>query len=230
MYFSRVNVDAERLHPKRAALLQMGNLYREHKLIWNLFPEEKEANRDFLFRRLDAGALPRFYILSKRKPMEHYDVWHIETKPFEPLITKGSRYSFNIRANPVVTKKPYGNESKRRKRVDVFIEALKEYSEKSGKETDEKTNSEIMTETGSSWLLGQSEKHGFHINPGEMIIERYKWMEGSKDRDGNKIQFGVMDFSGFLTVTEPDVFRTTLERGIGRAKAFGCGLLLIKPA
>jgi CRISPR system Cascade subunit CasE len=229
MYFSRVNVDTERLHPNRAALLNMGNLYREHTLIWNLFPEEKEADRDFLYRRLETGTLPRFYILSQRKPVEQYDIWRVETKTYEPVIKKGGRYSFNLRANPVVTKKPGGDESKRRKRVDVFIEALKEYSEKAGKEADEKTSSEIMTESGVTWLVEQSGKHGFHINPGEVIIEKYKWMEGSKDKDGNKIQLGVMDFSGILTVKEPDVFKSTLEKGIGRAKAFGCGLLLIKP-
>ncbi|MDH5718652.1 MAG: type I-E CRISPR-associated protein Cas6/Cse3/CasE [Spirochaetia bacterium] len=38
----------------------------------------------------------------------------------------------------------------------------------------------------------------------------------------------IVDFSGILRVTDPDKFRFTLTNGIGRAKAFGCGLLLLK--
>ncbi|WP_308340124.1 type I-E CRISPR-associated protein Cas6/Cse3/CasE [Thiolapillus sp.] len=35
---------------------------------------------------------------------------------------------------------------------------------------------------------------------------------------------------GSLTVTEPDAYLATLKQGLGRAKAFGCGLMLIRRA
>ena len=41
-------------------------------------------------------------------------------------------------------------------------------------------------------------------------------------------QFGILDFLGTIEVTEPDQFLEALHRGFGRAKAFGCGLMLIR--
>lgn len=35
-------------------------------------------------------------------------------------------------------------------------------------------------------------------------------------------------YDGLLRITDPDAFRETLVRGIGPAKAFGCGLMLVK--
>jgi len=35
-------------------------------------------------------------------------------------------------------------------------------------------------------------------------------------------------FDGLLRITDPDAFRATLIRGIGPAKAFGCGLMLVR--
>ena len=42
------------------------------------------------------------------------------------------------------------------------------------------------------------------------------------------ICFSTLDFSGLLTVADPEKFLSTLYGGIGPAKGFGCGLLLIK--
>jgi CRISPR system Cascade subunit CasE len=39
-----------------------------------------------------------------------------------------------------------------------------------------------------------------------------------------------VDFSGELTVVDPVTFGFALQNGIGRAKAFGCGLLLVTPS
>jgi len=49
-------------------------------------------------------------------------------------------------------------------------------------------------------------------------------------RGGREIRFSTLDFTGLLTVTDPDVFLDKLEQGIGPAKAFGCGLMLLKRA
>lgn len=38
----------------------------------------------------------------------------------------------------------------------------------------------------------------------------------------------TVGFDGLLRITNPDAFRETLVRGIGPAKAFGCGLMLVK--
>ena len=39
---------------------------------------------------------------------------------------------------------------------------------------------------------------------------------------------GLLDVRGILSVKEPDTFLATLGTGLGRARAFGCGLMLIR--
>jgi len=43
------------------------------------------------------------------------------------------------------------------------------------------------------------------------------------------LTFGAILFEGRLRVTDGDLFRTTLQRGIGSGKAYGFGLLSIAP-
>jgi CRISPR system Cascade subunit CasE len=43
------------------------------------------------------------------------------------------------------------------------------------------------------------------------------------------IQLGVAELEGRLIVNDPDAFIAAVGRGFGRAKAFGCGLMLIAP-
>ncbi len=56
-------------------------------------------------------------------------------------------------------------------------------------------------------------------------------LNGHRDEKGNchGIALSTLDFEGQLQVTDPDHFlRNGLPAGIGPAKAFGCGLLLVR--
>ncbi|MBL7000104.1 MAG: type I-E CRISPR-associated protein Cas6/Cse3/CasE [Gammaproteobacteria bacterium] len=44
----------------------------------------------------------------------------------------------------------------------------------------------------------------------------------------HNVGFSAVDFTGVLTVTDVDLFKVALFNGIGRSKAFGCGMLLIR--
>lgn len=44
-----------------------------------------------------------------------------------------------------------------------------------------------------------------------------------------EIRFTSVDFSGVLVVADPVALASALSNGIGHAKAFGCGLLLLRP-
>jgi len=71
--------------------------------------------------------------------------------------------------------------------------------------------------------------NGFELCEGTIIGEAYRqWRIGGKG--GNRISFSSIDCSGRLVVTDTDQFESALMSGIGPAKAFGCGLLLIRPA
>ncbi len=41
---------------------------------------------------------------------------------------------------------------------------------------------------------------------------------------------GVLDYEGVLTVEDPVLFLSALTVGFGRARAFGCGLMLVRRA
>jgi CRISPR system Cascade subunit CasE len=48
------------------------------------------------------------------------------------------------------------------------------------------------------------------------------------DRPKAAIRIGVLDLEGVLVVSDPARFCHCLAQGFGRAKAFGCGLMLIR--
>jgi CRISPR system Cascade subunit CasE len=41
---------------------------------------------------------------------------------------------------------------------------------------------------------------------------------------------GIAELEGQLDVTDPDAFAAKVAAGFGRAKAFGCGLMLLRRA
>ena len=60
-----------------------------------------------------------------------------------------------------------------------------------------------------------------------IVVEGYSTIElGIRRRQG--ATFGVLDLTGEIAVTDPDVFLSGLATGFGRAKAWGYGLMLIR--
>lgn len=53
-------------------------------------------------------------------------------------------------------------------------------------------------------------------------------LPGHRGQRKGQPQFGILDLAGHLEVIEPTTFMTALGTGFGRAKAFGCGLMLIR--
>ena len=51
-----------------------------------------------------------------------------------------------------------------------------------------------------------------------------------RDRRRQGATFGILDLTGEIAVTDPDTFLPALGAGFGRAKAWGCGLMLIQRA
>ncbi len=50
------------------------------------------------------------------------------------------------------------------------------------------------------------------------------------DQTSHKLTLNIVQFDGYLQVTNPDKLLTAVQTGIGPAKAFGCGLLSLAPA
>lgn len=72
------------------------------------------------------------------------------------------------------------------------------------------------------WLSRKAELHGFRVDECRLGPQRtFKQPE-------RRIVLHTVELYGRLTVTDAARFAATLSEGIGRGKAFGCGLLLIR--
>ena len=80
----------------------------------------------------------------------------------------------------------------------------------------------------NKWLLDRAEKHGFALDPAAFTVTASGWLHFSKG-DKNRISLLSATYEGVLQVTDADLFRQTLTRGIGRGKAYGQGLLTVLP-
>ncbi len=224
MYFSRVRALAEK-PAKLMGILRADN-YSLHKMMWDLFPASPHARRDFLFRKDMRHGWPVFYVLSSRQPMSVNGVFDVETKIFSPKLRSGERLTFSLRANPVRTRKTDDSNSKKRKRDDVVMHLKRQLRAKKIQEVNLPSQSELMQEAGEDWLERQAAKRGFKIET--VRVDGYQQhILYSKSR---KIHFSSLDFNGILKVTDTDRFLDSLYSGIGPAKAFGCGLMLISRA
>ena len=84
---------------------------------------------------------------------------------------------------------------------------------------------------GAAWLARQGEAAGFCLDrrPRSRTTRSRRFPAIAGQRRGQP-QFGILDMTVVLEVTDPAAFLARLAGGFGRAKAFGCGLMLIRRA
>lgn len=196
-----------------------------HRLLWALFAESETQTRDFHYRREGPRGQPRFYVVSERPPVDRNGLFRIDTKPYAPHLTVGRRLRFVLRANPTVTR-PRG-EGRSSARHDVIMDALKRR-----KATDTKAfvdRVELVRQEAVRWLASRAEAKGFTLVEGGVAVDGYTQHRLPRRGGGKPAQLSSVDFEGLLTVADPERFVTTLHTGIGHGKAFGMGLLLVRP-
>lgn len=88
----------------------------------------------------------------------------------------------------------------------------------------------------TEWLVKKGKAHGFKFGfdrHEELQVQNsgYLWNTLARKKGGtkkHKTGFSSVDFSGELEVVDARQFASALFSGIGRAKAFGCGLMLVR--
>ncbi len=225
MYFSLITPAAGR--ERDAAHQWAGGPYIEHQWLWQFFPAAKGSPRDFLYRRSDKEGMPKFYVVSKRPPQAQSTAWSIQTQPYAPKLGVGERLHFDLRANPVVA---VSNGGKSRRHDVVMQEKTRLLRERGMTrwqdwQSDEKPALyHLVHDACSAWLKSRALRSGFELDDETLSVEAY---EQHAEKNGG-LKFSTADFSGSLIVTEPAAFSGALCDGIGHAKAFGCGLLLVR--
>ncbi len=227
-YFSRVSIDPASVNAAQLAKDVCGNAYREHQHLWRLFEADADAERDFLFRREQpASGFPRFYLLSGRLPQHSNNVWQIETKDYRPTIHAGQQLAFSLRVNPIVTRR---DAQGKQCRHDVVMDLKHRTVFKTLPVNERPLLNTLVQQAGLEWLQKCAERHGFSFVSGQVLVESYQQHRAAKKGGQKPIRYSTLDFSGLLTVTDAELFQQALTNGIGPAKAFGCGLLLVRRA
>lgn len=234
MYFSLITPTPGK--ERDAAFQWAQGPYADHQWLWRFFKAEPGTPRDFLFRRRDGeNSMPGFYVVSSRQLSPAGDAWQVQSKSYEPQLHAGQRFAFSLRANPVISIADNGKS----RRNDVVMHEKKKLLRERGyrrwsdwpeSDPDKPLLYELVQQTCSAWLERRAEQCGFQMvknaaGKPHVRVDGYQQHRGLR----KGVQFSTVDFEGELEVLEPEAFRMTLWKGIGHAKAFGCGLLLVRP-
>jgi CRISPR system Cascade subunit CasA len=87
---------------------------------------------------------------------------------------------------------------------------------------------ELQYKAGIKWLEDRGQKLGFDFDPKKVRVFGYQQHRIKRRNLKSYIQFSSLDYNGILTVTNSDRLCKILKSGIGRSKAFGCGLMLVR--
>lgn len=220
LYFSHIRLArtpaAQALSPLLTPADPAARRSAQHNLLWSIFSDGPERRRDFLWREENDSS---YLTLSARPPAESELFEPHNVRVFAPALTLGDRLDFQLRCN-ATRKKRNGQ------RVDVVMDALHVVPKAQRAEK----RMELANSAGQAWLARQGAKAGFSVISAQAVDYSAQVLTGHRGPRKGQPQFGILDLSGRIEVTDPTAFLGHLPLGFGRAKAFGCGLMLIRRA
>lgn len=223
-WLARLDVGAEVAFNER-----IFDSYAWHKKAWECYPGIPEAEREFLSRIDQLEGAFRLWLLSRRKPSQ--PPWcppeAFSLNQISPSFLSHRCYAFDLKANPVKTRVQRGSDGETLLRKDG--------KRKCGKRVPLVDLDELRT-----WLIKKGAarcrdiRTGLDVPGGFRIMEdvplEISRMTECHFRKGRQTGYhGGVRFRGVLEVTDFDKFVDTYYSGIGSAKSFGFGLLLLAP-
>lgn len=197
-----------------------------HGIISNSFPNGYERNTT---GQPDPGKTPLWRVDSKGKarylllvsdimPDKEYLAEHlgdrtdesVEIKEYDKIFEKvsnGATFRFKIDANPVIVRTDENGT-----KIRIPLLPANEDRDRRG----------LLSQ--GEWFNNKAGKAGFSVD--NVLISGNTKMIFKKGQKED-VTFQKATFEGFLTVTDKDKFIETLKAGIGREKAYGCGMLSI---
>ncbi|MGW4477026.1 type I-E CRISPR-associated protein Cas6/Cse3/CasE [Nonomuraea sp. NPDC004354] len=201
-----------------------------HAAVMSSFAETppEPGNGPRVLWRIDAisRAETYLYIVSPDKP----DLTHLveqagwpqtgswDTFEYTPLLSRlavGDRWSFRLTANPVHTARRTDDEPT-------------------------KITAHIGVRHQTNWLLQRQQSAGFAVLPKpphrrhlpegdehELVIHNRRQLAFGKSGQRRPVTLMTVTYDGLLEITDVGAFRRTLTHGLGRAKAYGCGLMTL---
>ena len=191
-------------------LLRIRDAYDWHQRVWQAFGERDGATRDFLIRVDRKEDAYRVIILSRSVPSrpDWCPTDCFGTKEIPSSFFRRSRFQFSLLANPtrkIRVDRPDGSRAKNGRRVPL-----------------------VQREELAAWIQRKAEAGGFAVREDSL-----RTMPRGREffhKDGTSHgSHSVVEFLGELTVVDPARFQATVAAGVGSAKAFGFGLLVLAP-
>ncbi|MFE9426466.1 type I-E CRISPR-associated protein Cas6/Cse3/CasE [Kitasatospora sp. NPDC006697] len=186
-----------------------------HHRLMSLFPDhigdEARAALKILFRVEDSATGPQILLQSAQPPdADRLPAGYgsMVTKPLGPLLDAlqpDLPVRFRIAASPI--RKP-GRTTRELYKLSAVVPL-------SGAAADE-------------WWTRQAEASGLKITTLHSVP--LDAATGTRRQDSNRIKHNRTQFDGTAVITDPALLRTRITDGIGKGKAYGCGLLSIAPA
>lgn len=134
-----------------------------------------------------------------------------ETRDYTTLLkslAEGQRWAFRLTANPV----------------------------RNGRRTPDgptRRYGHVTVQQQRDWLLNRAAAAGFQIpaaEAGQADVVVHSRSARTFARQGSRVTIVTATYDGTLEIIDADAFRATLTHGLGKAKAYGCGLLTLAPA
>ncbi|MFF8279947.1 type I-E CRISPR-associated protein Cas6/Cse3/CasE [Streptomyces lateritius] len=160
-----------------------------------------------------------------------------QTRPYTPLLdrlAKGDQWGFRLTANPVHHIRRTADEPRKRTAHLTPIHQMgwlldPNRQERAGFRILEKPDSKRLLPAGTT-----HHKHEHHGDRYELTVRDHRSLgfhkshAGAQPR-GKPVSLVTVTFDGRLEVTDPERIRRTLTSGLGKAKAYGCGLMTLAP-
>jgi len=200
MYLSKIHIPWQ----------QAQNPYQLHQALWRLFPGFEDADREFLFRveQLQKGIGAQVLMQSAIHPQSsEQSPALLALREYVLNVQNGQRLRFRLRANPIKTIK----------------DSSKGSVEKKGKTFTKAVRVPLLHEEQQQAWLERKLQAFAQLETLIMQPEPVLYFRKVKEGRSGKIQ--TVMFDGVLTVTDVEAFNDQVIKGIGPAKAFGCGLL-----
>ncbi|WP_245803065.1 type I-E CRISPR-associated protein Cas6/Cse3/CasE [Corynebacterium phocae] len=208
------------LNPRRRATGKFLSSPRTlHAAVESCFPPHYQDENPRILWRLErvgheatlwmvSEKVPSFEPLQEQAGWENAVTW--ETRDYDQLLNRllaGQRYRFRLTVNPVMEK--FCDDDKKR-RVALFRE-----------------------EDQIDWLLRRADQLGIKLTTADDDAKPTFAVRESRSmrfrHEKRTVTLQRCTFEGALEVTDPELLRKALVGGIGKAKAYGFGLLTLAP-
>lgn len=211
-YLSRVELNPYR----RETITAMNSPQIMHAAVMASFVSTEPQQGSRVLWRIDhIGSSVFLLIQSGSKPDLHHIVDQfgrpdtgqtgdtLDYRPFLDRIQKGKKYRFRIRANPIRSIPTDGKRGK--------------------------VKAHVTTAQQIEWLLSRAEKCGFTVvsdeNRPKIDVTNRSFMKF--DHGNSTVSIATATFEGILEVLDRELFLDAIQNGIGKAKAYGCGMISV---